>query len=73
LAYTTSARRFLKAVTGAPSALALANARLVLADEVIEGGWIVAENGVIADFGRGAPPAKAEDMGGGPAVGGGFL
>jgi alpha-D-ribose 1-methylphosphonate 5-triphosphate diphosphatase len=44
--------------------LALANARLVLADEVIEGGWIVAENGVIAAFGRGAPPAKAEDMGG---------
>jgi alpha-D-ribose 1-methylphosphonate 5-triphosphate diphosphatase len=39
--------------------LALANA-----DEVIEGGWIVAENGVIAAFGRGAPPAKAEDMGG---------
>jgi alpha-D-ribose 1-methylphosphonate 5-triphosphate diphosphatase len=44
--------------------LALANARLVLADEVIEGGWIVAENGVIAAFGRGALPAKAEDMGG---------
>jgi alpha-D-ribose 1-methylphosphonate 5-triphosphate diphosphatase len=44
--------------------LALANARLVLADEVIEGGWIVAENGVIAAFGRGAPPARAEDMGG---------
>jgi alpha-D-ribose 1-methylphosphonate 5-triphosphate diphosphatase len=47
-----------------PPALALANARLVLADEVIEAGWLVAENGVISDFGRGAPPAKAEDMGG---------
>src|SRR5499433_96210 len=44
--------------------LALANARLVLADEVIEGGWIVAANGVIAEFGRGRPPARAEDMAG---------
>src|SRR5499427_5658354 len=44
--------------------LALANARLVLADEVIEGGWIVAANGVIAEFGRGRPPALAEDMAG---------
>jgi alpha-D-ribose 1-methylphosphonate 5-triphosphate diphosphatase len=54
----------LQAVTAAPSALTLANARLVLADEVIEAGWIVAENGVIADLGRGAAPARAEDMGG---------
>jgi alpha-D-ribose 1-methylphosphonate 5-triphosphate diphosphatase len=45
-------------------ALVLANARLVLADEVIEAGWIVAENGVISDLGRGAAPARAEDMGG---------
>jgi alpha-D-ribose 1-methylphosphonate 5-triphosphate diphosphatase len=44
--------------------LALANARLVLADEVIEAGWVVAENDVISDFGRGAAPAGAEDMGG---------
>src|SRR5215831_6256828 len=44
--------------------LALANARLVLADEIIEGGWIVAANGVIAEFGRGRPPALAEDMAG---------
>jgi alpha-D-ribose 1-methylphosphonate 5-triphosphate diphosphatase len=51
-------------VTAAPSALTLANARLVLADEVIEAGWIVAENGVISDFGRAAPPARAEDMDG---------
>ena len=48
-------------MTPAPSILALANARLVLADEVIEAGWIVAENGVISDFGRGSPPARAED------------
>ncbi|HWL20913.1 MAG TPA: alpha-D-ribose 1-methylphosphonate 5-triphosphate diphosphatase, partial [Bradyrhizobium sp.] len=44
--------------------LLLANARLVLADEVIEGGWIVAANGVISEFGRGRPPARAEDMAG---------
>jgi alpha-D-ribose 1-methylphosphonate 5-triphosphate diphosphatase len=44
--------------------LLLANARLVLADEVIEGGWLVAANGLIAEFGRGRPPARAEDMAG---------
>jgi alpha-D-ribose 1-methylphosphonate 5-triphosphate diphosphatase len=44
--------------------LVLANARLVLADEVIEGAWIVAANGVISEFGRGRPPARAEDMAG---------
>jgi alpha-D-ribose 1-methylphosphonate 5-triphosphate diphosphatase len=54
----------LKAVTAAPSTLTLANARLVLADKVIERGWIVAENGVICGFGSGAPPAGAEDMNG---------
>jgi alpha-D-ribose 1-methylphosphonate 5-triphosphate diphosphatase len=46
------------------STLRLANARLVLADEVIESGWLVAENGVITDLGRGAPPAGAEDVAG---------
>jgi alpha-D-ribose 1-methylphosphonate 5-triphosphate diphosphatase len=44
--------------------LALANARLVLADEVIEAGWIAVENGVISDLGRGAAPQGAEDMAG---------
>jgi alpha-D-ribose 1-methylphosphonate 5-triphosphate diphosphatase len=44
--------------------LLLANARLVLADEVIDGAWIVAANGVISEFGRGRPPAHAEDMAG---------
>jgi alpha-D-ribose 1-methylphosphonate 5-triphosphate diphosphatase len=46
------------------TALRLANARLVLADEVIERGWLVAENGAISDFGGGAPPAGAEDVAG---------
>src|SRR5215813_1634903 len=44
--------------------LALANARLVLADEVIECGWLVAANVVILEFGHGGPPALAEDMAG---------
>ncbi len=47
-----------------PGALRLANASLVLADEVVAPGWIVAENGAITDFGRGRPPADAEDMAG---------
>jgi alpha-D-ribose 1-methylphosphonate 5-triphosphate diphosphatase len=42
--------------------LALANARLVLADAVIEGGWVVAENGIISEFGRGRAPPRAHDM-----------
>ena len=44
--------------------LVLANARLVLADEIIEDGWIVAANGTISEFGRGQPPAHADDMAG---------
>jgi len=44
--------------------LILSNARLVLADEVIEGGWIVAEHGAISEVGRGRAPAGAEDMAG---------
>jgi alpha-D-ribose 1-methylphosphonate 5-triphosphate diphosphatase PhnM len=44
--------------------LILAHARLVLADEIIEDGWIVAENGPISGFGRGRPPASAEDVAG---------
>src|SRR5215813_10464423 len=44
--------------------LLLANARLVLADEVIDGAWIVAADGVISEFGRGRAPAHAQDMAG---------
>src|ERR1700733_12280831 len=44
--------------------LILSNARLVLADDVIEGGWIVAVHGTIAEFGRGRAPAGADDMAG---------
>src|SRR5215468_714541 len=48
----------------ADNQLLLANARLVLADEVIDGGWLVAASGVISEFGCGRPPAHAEDMAG---------
>jgi alpha-D-ribose 1-methylphosphonate 5-triphosphate diphosphatase len=44
--------------------LTLANARLVLADAVIEGGWVAAENGIISELGRGRPPTRADDMAG---------
>lgn len=39
----------------------LGNARLVLADRVIEQGWVAMANGRIADFGEGAAPAGSED------------
>ena len=39
--------------------LVLSNARLVLADRVIEPGWIAIEDGIIAEFGSGSPPAGA--------------
>src|ERR1700732_1097986 len=44
--------------------LVLANARLVLADRVIEAGWIAVADGMIADFGTERPPAGALDIAG---------
>jgi alpha-D-ribose 1-methylphosphonate 5-triphosphate diphosphatase len=44
--------------------LALANARLVLADRVIEAGWIAVADGMIADFGADRAPAGAQDVAG---------
>src|SRR5215471_5415752 len=44
--------------------IVLANARLVLAERVIEPGWIAFAGPTIADFGAGAPPEMAEDMAG---------
>jgi alpha-D-ribose 1-methylphosphonate 5-triphosphate diphosphatase len=44
--------------------LILSNARLVLADEVVDGGWIVVGDGAIAEFGSGRPPTGAADMAG---------
>ena len=41
--------------------LVVSNARLVLADRVIEAGWVAAENGMISEFGTGTAPAGAQD------------
>ena len=42
----------------------LANARVVLADAVIERGWVAVADGRIAEIGEGAPPGRAEDLAG---------
>ena len=42
----------------------LGNARLVLADRVIEQGWIAFADGCIAEFGEGKAPAGSDDAGG---------
>jgi alpha-D-ribose 1-methylphosphonate 5-triphosphate diphosphatase len=44
--------------------LVLSNARLVLADRVIESGWIAVVDGLIADFGAQRAPAGAHDIAG---------
>jgi alpha-D-ribose 1-methylphosphonate 5-triphosphate diphosphatase len=40
------------------------NARIVLADEVIEGGYIAVENGRITEIGEGSAPESSVDFGG---------
>jgi alpha-D-ribose 1-methylphosphonate 5-triphosphate diphosphatase len=42
----------------------IGNARLVLADRVIERGWVALASGRIAEFGEGSAPAGGEDAGG---------
>src|ERR1700753_4348639 len=42
----------------------IGNARIVLADRVIDHGWIAIADGRIAEFGEGRPPAGSEDVGG---------
>src|SRR4051794_17166708 len=42
----------------------LGNARIVLADRVIERGWVAMADGRIAEFGEGNAPAGSEDAGG---------
>jgi alpha-D-ribose 1-methylphosphonate 5-triphosphate diphosphatase len=42
----------------------LANARIVLADHVIERGWVAISGGVVTELGEGAPPEAAEDLDG---------
>ena len=38
------------------------NARLVLADRVIEAGWVAVTDGIITDFGEGQAPEKGYDL-----------
>lgn len=42
----------------------LTDARIVLADRVIENGWVAVVNGVIAEFGEGQSPERGESIGG---------
>jgi alpha-D-ribose 1-methylphosphonate 5-triphosphate diphosphatase len=42
----------------------LSNARLVLADRVIENGWIAIVDGMVAGIGEGKAPDRSEDMSG---------
>ena len=44
--------------------LFLANARVVLAERVIEVGWVAAEDGRIVEIGEGRAPENAEDLAG---------
>jgi alpha-D-ribose 1-methylphosphonate 5-triphosphate diphosphatase len=45
-----------------PTELKLANARIVLADQVLECGWVRVEGGRIAALGEGQAPAGAHDL-----------
>jgi alpha-D-ribose 1-methylphosphonate 5-triphosphate diphosphatase len=47
-----------------PSDFILANAQVVLADAVIERGWVAVAGGCIAEIGEGAPPERGEDLAG---------
>ena len=40
----------------------LTRARLVLADRIVEDGWLVMANGVIAEIGEGRAPERGEDL-----------
>jgi alpha-D-ribose 1-methylphosphonate 5-triphosphate diphosphatase len=42
----------------------LFNARLVLVDRVLDGGWIAVDDGTIVEIGEGRPPDRSEDMSG---------
>ncbi|BAT59119.1 alpha-D-ribose 1-methylphosphonate 5-triphosphate diphosphatase [Variibacter gotjawalensis] len=44
--------------------MTLSNARVVLADRVIDNGWLTIADGIIADFGEGTAPRAGEDCAG---------
>src|ERR1700726_3403687 len=51
-------------MTSTRSETVIGNARIVLADRVIEHGWITFVDGCIAEFGEGTAPRGSEDAGG---------
>jgi alpha-D-ribose 1-methylphosphonate 5-triphosphate diphosphatase len=51
-------------MTAERSDVLLTNARVVLADRVIETGWAAIVDGVIAEIGEGSAPERGEDFGG---------
>src|ERR1700676_4597150 len=51
-------------MSGREQILLVTNARVVLADGVIEGGWVAAIDGKIVEVGEGGPPERGEDMDG---------
>ena len=51
-------------MTSTSSDSAIGNARIVLADRVIERGWIAFADGRIAEFGEGDAPSRSQDAGG---------
>src|SRR6201993_5278530 len=44
--------------------LVLANARIVLADAVVENGWLAAADGLIVEVGEGRSPERGKDLDG---------
>jgi alpha-D-ribose 1-methylphosphonate 5-triphosphate diphosphatase len=44
--------------------LVLANARIVLADAVVENGWLAVAGGLIVEVGEGRPPERGKDLDG---------
>ena len=51
-------------MTSTSSEIILGNARIVLADRVIDRGWIACTDGTIAGFGEGDAPGGSDDAGG---------
>lgn len=49
---------------GATATTVLGNARIVLADRVIERGWVAMDGGRIVEFGEGQAPGRGEDAAG---------
>src|SRR6184192_3580707 len=54
----------MKDMNAKPKETVIANARIVLADRVIEQGWLALVAGRIAEIGEGRAPAGADDAGG---------